>query len=236
MSNKLGHGRILALFILDFMQISWHGLSCFSITTKGSQGDVTVVVDPYQNATGLRFPRTLESGLVLSSHNEADANNVEAVQGSPFIVKTPGEYEVKGVFVYAIPAPLKPEKEGGKVTENYIFRIAVEDITIAHLGALNRELTDDELKELKDVDILMIPVGGGRVMLPKTAVKAISQIDPRVVMPMSHAIPNLKEKFAKVDGFCKEIGVCRREDIAKYKITRSSLPEEETVIVVLSRS
>tara|TARA_Y100000031_G_scaffold141919_1_gene170957 strand:- start:738 stop:1394 length:657 start_codon:yes stop_codon:yes gene_type:complete len=218
------------------MQISWHGLSCFTITTKGPQGDVTTVIDPYDNSTGLRFPRTLEADLALSSHNEKDANNLDAVQGKPFVIKSPGEYEVKGVFVYGLPAPLKPEKEGGKALPNNIYRIVVDGVTIAHLGALNRELNDEELAELKNVDILMIPVGGGRVMEPKTAVKVISQIDPRVVMPMTHGIPNLKEKFAKVDGFCKEIGVCRREDVAKYKVTRSSLPEEETVIMVLSRA
>jgi len=219
-----------------FMQISWHGLSCFSITTKGPQGDVTAVVDPYDNSIGLRFPRTLAADVVMSSHNEKDANNVDAVQGNPFVIKSPGEYEVKGVFVYALAGALKPAKEGAKASPNNIYRIIIEGVVIAHLGALNRELSDAELTDLKDVDILMIPVGGGRVMEPKTAVKVISQIDPRVVMPMTHAIPNIKEKFAKVDNFCKEISVCRREDINKYKVTRSSLPEDETVIVVLSRS
>ncbi|MFH1315256.1 MAG: MBL fold metallo-hydrolase [Candidatus Uhrbacteria bacterium] len=218
------------------MQISWHGLSCFSITTKGPQGDVTAIVDPYDNATGLRFPRSLTADLAMSSHNEMDANNIDALQGNPFVIKSPGEYEVKGIFVYSLPAALKPAKEGAKASPNNIYRIIVEGVVIAHLGALNRELTDTELTDLKDVDILMIPVGGGRVMEPKTAVKVISQIDPRVVMPMTHAIPNLKEKFADVAGFCKEIGVCQREDINKYKVTRSSLPEDETVIMVLSRS
>ncbi len=193
------------------------------------------MIDPYQNTTGLRFPRTLNADLALVSHDEPDANNVAALQGDPFIVRSPGEYEVKGIFVYGVEAPLASDKDG-KEKKNHIFRVMVDDITIAHLGALNRELTDQELQELRDIDILMIPVGGGRVMPPKTAVKVISQIDPRVVLPMSHAIPNLKEKFANIGAFCKEIGVCRREDVTKYKITRSSLPEDETVITVLSRS
>ena len=217
------------------MQISWHGLSCFSITSKGSNGDATAVIDPYQNSTGLRFPRTLEADLVVSSHDAEHSNNIKAVNGNPFAINSPGEYEVKGIFVNVFPAACEAEKEK-KEKQNHICRFLVEDMTIAHLGALNRELTDQEISELKDVDILMIPVGGGMVMSPKTAVKVISQIDPRVVMPMTHAIPNLKEKFAKVDDFCKEIGVCQREDVSKYKVSRSSLPEEETIIIVLTRS
>ena len=217
------------------MQISWHGLSCFSITDKGPDGEVKAVIDPYDNSTGLRFPRSLEANLALSSHNEKDANNVAAVQGSPFVIKSPGEYEVKGIFVYAFPAPIKEEKSE-KTIPNNMYRLVVDGVSVAHLGALNRGLTDEEIKQLGNIDILMIPVGGGRVMDAKTAVKTISQIDPRVVLPMTHGIPNLKEKFANVDSFCKELGVCRREESTKYKVTRSSLPEEETIIMTLSRA
>lgn len=217
------------------MQISWHGLSCFSITDKGPDGEVVVVIDPYDNSTGLRFPRSLEANLVLSSHNEKDANNVAAVQGKPFVIKSPGEYEVKGIFVYAFPAPII-EKKTEKKTANNMYRLMVDGMAVAHLGAINRELTDEEIKALGNIDILMIPVGGGRVMDAKAAVKVISQIDPRVVMPMTHGIPNLKEKFALVDDFCKELGVCQREENTKYKVTRSSLPEEETLIMTLSRA
>ncbi|MBU0531337.1 MBL fold metallo-hydrolase [Patescibacteria group bacterium] len=219
------------------MNISWHGLSCFSINTKHpNNGEVTLVIDPYDNVTGLRFPRTVNADVAAVSHDESDANNVAALQGNPFIIKTSGEYEVKGIFVYGIVANCAPEKEGAKPMANQIFRIMVEDVNIAHLGALNRELTDNELKQLQNIDIIMIPVGGGRVMSPKVAVKVIGQIDPRVVLPMSHAVANLKEKYADVKEFCKEIGVCQREETTKYKVTRSTLPEEETEIIVLTRS
>ncbi len=194
------------------------------------------MVDPYQNLTGLRFPRTMEADIVTTSHKADDADNVKSVGGKPFVVSTPGEYEVKDVFVYGVSAPLASAKEGGKAEPNTIFRIVVDDIIIAHLGALNRELTDEELSGLQNVDLLMIPVGGGRVMSPKTAVKMINQIDPRIVLPMSHAVPNLKEKFADIKDFCKEIGVCQREETNKLKITRSTLPEEETEVIVLSRA
>ena len=36
--------------------------------------------------------------------------------------------------------------------------------------------------------------------------------------------------------FCKELGICQREDANKFKVTRSTLPEDETVITVLSRA
>ena len=213
------------------MTISWHGLSSFEITTKTPAGEVTLVTDPYANETGLRFPRTLTADLVVVSHNENDANNVEAVQGKPFVVTMPGEYEVKGIFVYSIHAPLA---EKG-MTDHKIFRFEVEGVHLAHLGALNRALTDDELKELGSVDILMIPAGGGRVLSPKLASEVIEQLEPRVVIPMVHSVEGLKENLGTADAFCKALGVCLRETTGKYKVTKRDLPDEDMLVMTLER-
>ncbi|MBI4435084.1 MBL fold metallo-hydrolase [Candidatus Uhrbacteria bacterium] len=216
------------------MQISWNGFSSFEITTKTAGGDVRLVTDPYQNSTGLRFPRTLEAEVLLLSHDEEDANNREAVAGHPYVIDLPGEFEVRSVFVFGVSAPLKREGKGGRL-QNLIFRIETEGMRLAHLGALDRELTDEELQKLENIDILMIPVGGGRVMDPKVAAEVISQIEPRVVIPMSHAVEGMKETLGSVDAFCKAFGTCRREEMNKYKVTRKDLPEDDMVIVSLTR-
>jgi L-ascorbate metabolism protein UlaG (beta-lactamase superfamily) len=216
------------------MQIAWNGFSSFEITVKAAAGDVRIVTDPYQNTTGLRFPRTLEAEVLLQSHNEEDANNREAVVGTPYVIDLPGEFEVGGVFVFGVSAPLKRE-EKGRCMDNLVFRIEAEGMRLAHLGALDRELTDEELQKLENIDILMIPVGGGRVMDPKVAAEVISQIEPRVVIPMTHAVEGAKESLGSVDAFCKAFGTCRREDMNKYKVTRKDLPEDDMVIISLTR-
>lgn len=215
------------------MNISWHGLSCFEITSKTADGEATLVMDPYDNATGLRFPRTLTADIVAVSHDAEDANNVAGVGGTPFVINLPGEYEVRGLFVYAIHAPLGGEK-GDR--DHRIFRVEHEGMRLAHLGALNRALTDEELQELNNIDILMLPVGGGRVLSSKQAVEVISQLEPRVVIPMTHAVHGIKEALGSVDGFCKELGVCRREEATKYKVSRKDLPEEDMLIMTLQRA
>lgn len=216
------------------MNISWQGLSSFQIVAKVPTGEVNVVVDPYDNSTGLRFPRTLDADMVLVSSDSESANNVEAVQGTPFVIQEPGEYEVKDMFVFAISAPTKGnEKTGG--TPNLLFRMEAEGMQVAHLGSLDRELTDTELQQLQNIDILMVPVGGGRVMTAKVAATVIGQIEPRVIIPMTYDIPNVKESLASVDEFCKAMGACRQEEVTKYKVTRTDLPEEDMVIMKLAR-
>lgn len=211
------------------MQLSWLGLSSFEITTKNALGEVVVVTDPYDNQTGLRFPRTLEGHLVLVSHNEPDANSTASVSGTPHVVDIPGEFEVRGVFVYGMNTPLK------RGIPNVLYRIEAEGMHLAHLGALDRELTDEELKRLQNIDILMIPVGGAGVLTPSQASEVIAQIEPRVVIPMTHQLPNLKTKYETVDAFCKQMGACRREEMNKYKVMRKDLPEEDMLIVNLTR-
>lgn len=214
------------------MNILWHGLSCFEINTKTAAGEVTLVVDPYDNTTGLRFPRTLTADLVAVSHDEADANNVEAVQSKPMVITMPGEYEVKSVFIYAIHVPLA---EKG-LADHRIFRFEIEGVHLAHLGALNRALTNTELEELGSIDILMIPAGGGRVLTPKLAAEVIEQLEPRVVIPMTHALDGLKESLGTAEAFCKSLGVCRMESTNKLKISKRDLPEEDMLIVTLERA
>ncbi len=210
------------------MQISWHGLSCFEITTKTPQGEATLVLDPYDNETGLRFPRTLEAQTILISHDAPDANNIAAVSGSPFVINTPGEYETKDVFVFGISAPTKDDPN------HVMYRLESEDMHLAHLGALDRMLTDAELEQLQDIDILMVPVGNGRVMGGKIAAEVIERLEPRVVIPMTYAIPNLKEKLGTVEDFYKVFGG-RREKMNKFKVSRKDLPEEDMLLVTLER-
>ena len=84
------------------MNITWKGQSCFQITSsQGKDGHVNIVIDPFDEETGLRVPK-LEADLLLVTHQHKDHNNVKAVSGDPFLVEGPGEYEVKEVSIQGI--------------------------------------------------------------------------------------------------------------------------------------
>lgn len=216
------------------MNINWHGFSCFEIQMKTPNGEATVIIDPYQGTTGLRFPRTLEGEMVLMTHDDEDSNNIAAVAGQPYVVDLPGEFEVKDIFIFGIRAPLKRTDKKGPI-EHRIFRIEAEGMRVAHLGALDRELSDEELRLLSHVDILMVPVGGNRVLSSKLALEVIGQIEPRVVIPMTYDVTGVKESLASVDEFCKQLGTTRQEEANKYKVAKKDLPEEDMLVVTLTR-
>ncbi len=213
------------------MIINWFGQSCFKITGEKT----TIITDPFDDSLGLKTPR-LAADIVTVSHDHYDHNNSKAVKGlaqdAPFIINTPGEYEVKNVFIYGIPS-FHDDKQGTQRGLNIIYRLEIDGISIAHLGDLGHLLENGQIEKLEGVDILLIPVGGTFTIDGKQATQIISQLEPRLVIPMHYHLPGLKVKIDDLTSFCKEIGVCPKEAIPKFKITKKDLPQEDLQVVIL---
>lgn len=213
------------------MVITWLGQSCFKIEGEKS----VLVIDPFDTEIGLKLPR-LTADVVTVSHDHKDHNNTDAIKGvssdRPYIINAPGEYEVKNIFVYGIPS-FHDDKKGAERGKNIIFRYEIDGIKFAHLGDLGHLLENGQIEKLEGLDILMIPVGGTYTIDGKQANELISQLEPRVVIPMHYHVPGSKSKLAGLDTFCKEIGICPKEALPKYKIAKKDLPQDELQVVVL---
>ena len=107
-------------------------------------------------------------------------------------------------------------------------------MTICHLGDLGQEkLSDEQVQAIGDIDILMIPVGGTYTINSKEAVAVISQIEPKIIMPMHYKTPDLKVDIESADKFIKELGLTP-EKTDKFKMVKKNLPTEEMKLIVLS--
>ena len=215
------------------MQIIWYGQSFFQILTQKSKDNVVkIVIDPFDEKIGLK-PPSLEADILLITHNHSDHNNAKAIKGSPFLISGPGEYEKGGVCIQGIPA-FHDNAVGKERGETTIYTLESEGIKICHLGDLGqKELTDEQLEKIGDVDILMIPVGGVYTISAKEATKTISQIEPKIVIPMHYQIPKLKVKLEGLDKFLKVMGVKSPEILKKFSIGQKNLPTEGMKIIVL---
>ena len=203
------------------MYISWHGQNCFKIQFEKS----FLIIDPFNpKETGLSLNNP-KADIVAFTDSEAEAKEVKPANGDIFRISSPGEYEIKGIFIYAISL-------GDK--KNLIYHIESEQVSIGHLGNLNRTLSSKELEQLNGIDVLLIPVGGNKVLDAVKAVDLVSQIEPRIVIPMHYALPGLKEKLDSVDRFCKEVGSCEKEKLDKLKVAKKDLPAEETRFCILN--
>ncbi|MFA5188256.1 MAG: MBL fold metallo-hydrolase [Patescibacteria group bacterium] len=212
------------------MTIFWLGQAAFKIVDK----EVTVAIDPYDKI-GLKMPK-FQAEILLITHDHSDHNYLDAIKGEPFVIDSQGEYEVKNVFVYGLPA-YHDNKQGAESGQITVYVIEMEGMKIAHLGDIGQDsLTDEQLEELEGVDILLIPVGGEETINATGAVKIISQIQPRIVIPMHYKIPGVNIKLDPLDKFLKEFGVASPEKMDKLKINKKDLPQEETKVIVLEKS
>lgn len=212
------------------MIITWCGHSCFKIQSKTGTDGVTVTTDPFDKKVGIKAP-SFESDIVTISHDHYDHNNAKALRGEPFVIDTAGEYDVKGVAIQGVES-YHDEKSGSDRGNNIMFRITMDDINVAHLGDLGHDLDDKQLSVLVGTDILLIPVGGTYTLDAKKAVGVVSQIEPRIVIPMHYKTDGLKLDIDGVEKFVKELGI-KPTNEAKLKITKKDLPQEDMELVLL---
>lgn len=218
------------------MTITWHGFSCFKIQEQTRDTEVALVTDPFEPEDGKKLSRALAADIVTVSHDHSRHNNIEAVQGvgdkAPFIIKTPGEFEVKDVFVTGV-STFHDMVDGKEKGRNTMYYITVGDVHIVHLGDLKHALEEKHLEDFHNIDVLMIPVGGGDVLDAKQAADIVNQLEPRVVVPMHYRVDGFGAKFDAVDPFLKALGMTRPEPLAKLKLAKKDLPQEDRHIVLL---
>jgi L-ascorbate metabolism protein UlaG (beta-lactamase superfamily) len=213
------------------MHIIWQGQSCFQLIATRQKGEqVTIIIDPFDEETGLKVP-SLNGDILLITHDHHDHNNKKIIKGTPFIIEGPGEYESKEVYIQGVSSFHSEDKK----EQNTIYIIEAEGLKICHLGDLGqKELTPEQLEKIGDVDILMVPVGGVHTIDSKIATKIISQIEPHIAIPMHYALPKLKVKLDGVEIFLKEMGKKSVEPQPKLLIKKKDLTSEETQVVVLT--
>jgi len=212
------------------MLITWIGHSCFKIQDKTGSEGVTLVTDPFNKEIGLKVPN-FEADIVTISHDHFDHNNSDSIRANPFIVNTAGEYDIKGVMIEGVES-FHDDKKGSEKGRNIIYRIEMDGIVVVHLGDLGHTLDGKLLEKLVGADILMIPVGGKYTLDAKKAVEVVSQIEPRIIIPMHYKFPGVKADLDDIEKFIKELGIKPTEE-EKLKISKKDLPQEDMELVML---
>jgi L-ascorbate metabolism protein UlaG (beta-lactamase superfamily) len=205
------------------MQIQYFGLSSFKITTK----DAVTITDPFHKDTGLMPPRGAADILILSERDNKVYSAVSGISGEPFLMDTPGEYDVKGVTVTGM--PLKQENK--YVTA---FLIESEDLRILNLTHIKDwTMKEDEIEELGEIDILILPVGGNIVLSASAASKIVNEVEPKIVIPSHYKTKDLILDVDPLEKFIKEMGG-KSEEMEKLTLKKKDIAEQEgTRVVVL---
>jgi L-ascorbate metabolism protein UlaG (beta-lactamase superfamily) len=217
------------------MEISWLGHACLQLRGK----NIVLITDPFppQSApvAGEGTRKTnLSASIVTVSHNHSMHSFVERVGGHPRVVHRPGEYEISDVLITGV-ASYHDNQRGELHGRNTIYVIHMDDLVLCHLGDLGHTLQENQLEEVADADILFIPIAGGNTLNPTQAAEVISQIEPRIVIPMHYSTTPTGEISSELTLFCREMGVEIIEPQPKLSVTRNSLPAEMQVVLLSRR-
>ena len=216
------------------MQITWYGQSCFKIVS----GQTTIILDPFNKNNGLTPPRGKADLLLVSDSllSEDDYSQIDA----GFVVSGAGEYEVGGIHINGMSVfNYSDNNEVIKQSTMYVFDI--EGVKICHLSDFSKDQISEFMDKIGQIDILMLPVGGdyktsfGKIksLNYEKAVEVVSEIDPRVVVPMNFKVPKLKIDLEDVSKFAKAIGVSDSVFVDKYTVKKRDLPSEGQDVVLM---
>ena len=179
------------------MQVEWYGQSAFRLSSDGG----TVFIDPFGDISGLAargvqfdYPpiEGVEAELLLVTHEHIDHNGVEAIAGSPTVLRgSAGRLQSPIGEVLAVAS----EHDAAAGTErgpNTIFAFVLDGVRVAHLGDFGqRELREEQANAIGAVDLLFVPVGGGPTIDADQAAAIVDRLRPRWIIPMHYRTPRI---------------------------------------------
>jgi L-ascorbate metabolism protein UlaG (beta-lactamase superfamily) len=213
------------------MEIAWHGHSCFRLTERNA---ASIVTDPFDKSIGLPASR-LKADVVTISHDAPGHSNYDAIKGARTIIG-PGEYEIGGAFITGVNASSTKSETDSETFLNTAYVITYESASVCHLGDISTIPSQAQIEALGTVDVLLVPVGGGKSLNAAQAAEIISLIEPSIVVPMHYRVGNIKVNLDPLSRFLKEMGLGKIDSETNLKVVKSNLPEETQVKVLEPKS
>ncbi|MHB8105047.1 MAG: MBL fold metallo-hydrolase [Dehalococcoidales bacterium] len=208
------------------MDITWLGHSCFRI--RGNQA--VIITDPFPPGLGYTLGKQT-ADIVTISHPHPSHSNAAGINEQHRLVKGPGEYEISGVLILGI-TTYHDAVKGQSKGKNTAYLMEVDGVNICHLGDIGHILADDQVEELGNIDILMVPVGGVSTINASMAAQTVRKVEPKVVIPMHYKTPQTNRDLEPVENFLKEMGQSQVEPRPRLTISKSNLPLALQVVVL----
>lgn len=217
------------------MKLTYHGHACFSIEANGT----TILIDPFNDTCGYVMP-DVRPAAVIVSHEHFDHNYVQMAKGSPKVIrglKDSGKdwaqvNEKVGPVTITTARTYHDPSEGSQRGKNAMLIFESGGVRLVHTGDLGHSLSSEQVKALGRVDVLLVPVGGFYTIGPKEAHALISQLNPKVAIPMHYKTPVTQSwPIGPLDEFIK--GKTPVKQVGKTaSFSEAALPKDQEIWVL----
>ncbi len=216
--------------LTDILKIKYYGHSSFLV----SNSNVKIIMDPYKKGAldgAINYePIDDIADIVTVSHGHMDHAGWKEIPGSPTLVEAAGEKVINGIRFKGISA-YHDKAHGALRGSNMIFVVEISGARLVHLGDLGHILTNDQVRDIGLVDILIIPVGGYFTIDAEDAWQVVEQLDPLVIIPVHYKTQYVDLPISDVTQFtvrAEDYGY-KVEELGTSEIEIERLPKKKTV-------
>jgi L-ascorbate metabolism protein UlaG (beta-lactamase superfamily) len=212
------------------MKIRRRGWTSFLITSD----EISVLTDPLMlKKSGASFRKTKADICLFTNYSKKIKKSIlkdNALQKKVvpdnrkeiMEISTPGEYEVGGIMI----------RRG----VNDDFFIIDEKITrVVYMGGTRKDFDPDDVKDLGDVDVLIIPVGDGVEFMDfETIEKVISNTDPAILMPCAYKEGGSDKKgLRSKEEFIKYFGFANVHEESYLSVSKKKVEKDQKGVEVI---
>jgi len=156
------------------IKIKWLGHACYKIYFD----DIQCVIDPFEDGSVPGYKNIDTSAdIILASHQHFDHYGMNSVRQ---LLRMVHGVNVKKVHTF------HDEKGGSLRGENIVHVLDYNGTKIAHFGDIGHVLTQQQIDEIGDVDVALVPIGGTYTVVAEQAKTICQQVNAKIVIPMHY--------------------------------------------------
>ena len=216
---------------VEEVSIRFVGHSTFLITTPRG---VTIATD-YNGYAGDVIPRVITMNRAHTSHfTESPDPRIEYVlRGwNPDGGKAVHNLQVDDVLIRNITTDIRGFGFDGGVRipdGNSIFIFEVARLCIGHVGHLHHVLDTDDLSQIGQLDVVMVPVDGSMTMSQSAMVETLQVVKARLILPMHYfGVATLSRFLTHLDQTF-DVEISR---VPEIMVSVQTLPPQPKVLVL----
>ena len=133
------------------------------------------------------------------------------------------------VRVRNIPTNIRDWQGGTQEFGNSIFIFEMGGLCIAHLGHLHHTLTDQQLAQIGQMDVVLVPVDGSYTLDLSGTVEVLKSLKAPLMIPMHYFSSFTLERFL---GLVKGQFEIKMHAVPAIVVSRAALPQQPQVLVL----
>ncbi|MDD5658950.1 MAG: MBL fold metallo-hydrolase [Actinomycetota bacterium] len=210
-------------------KITFYGHSMFVIRSKNG---INIGTDPYNEQVKSNLPDVF-ANVVTISHSHFDHSNLNLFKGKPKIIRETGIHDFEGISFHGF-SSFHDNMRGASRGNNIIFKFEVDGIKFAHFGDYGSTAEEKTISELKDIDIIFIPVGGVYTINHREAINLINKLNPKIAIPMHFKEKDTRIEVDDINPFKNSLGAFNKvkEVGNSFEISKEELPSSTEIWIM----